>query len=512
MFKSKITQKLTLYFISALLLFSFIIGSVFIILFENYTLALHKTELEKYASSLSEVFGSEFEENPSNDFLNGPTGYNSYIRFFNNVANIDVWIVSKDMKFLISPPNGLNPNDLNQINRRKTVQSLSDLPEETILFIKDVFHDKVNFTEEFSLLFDQSTLTAGVPMYGKNKDIVNVILLHSPISETTNAVYQGLIILCMSMILAVIIPFFLSLKLSLSFTKPLEKMKLVALELSQGNYQARCNILQNDEIGQLAEIMDIMAYRLHDASLESEKLERMRQNFVANISHELRTPVTVIGGSLEALCEKIVTDPVQVEEYHIQMLHETHFLQRLIGDLLDLSRLQNVDFKIEKSDINLNDILSDVIRSMRNVAIQKNIIIQFEPPEELLELLGDYGRIRQMFFIILDNALKFSPSDSEIKVLLADNMVLIRDYGIGIAEEELPYIFDRFHKTYGEQNKTGTGLGLAIAKQIADRHTIHLYAQNHKETSASHSGGAEFIFEFPLLSSEYSLDLNESNK
>lgn len=502
MFKSKITQKLNLYFISALLLFSVIIGSVFIILFENYTLALHKTELEKYASSLSEVFGSEFEDNPTNDFINGPTGYNSYIRFLNNVANIDIWIVSKDMSFLISPPNGISPNDLNQLSRKRTFLSLADLSEETIVLIKDVFHDKVIFTEEFSHLLDQSTLTAGVPMYGKNKDIVSVILLHSPISETTNAVYQGLIILCMSMILAVIIPFFLSLKLSHSFTKPLEKMKLVALELSQGNYQAHCNIIQNDEIGQLAEIMDIMAYRLHNASLESEKLEKMRQDFVANISHELRTPVTVIGGSLEALCEKIVTDPVQVEEYHIQMLHETHFLQRLIGDLLDLSRLQNVDFKIEKSDINLNDILSDVIRSMRNVAIQKNIIIQFEPPEELLELLGDYGRIRQMFFIILDNALKFSPSDSEIKVLLSDNMVLIRDYGIGIEENELPYIFDRFHKTHGEQNKTGTGLGLAIAKQIADRHNIHLFAQNHKETSSIHSGGAEFIFEFPLLSSE----------
>ena len=149
------------------------------------------------------------------------------------------------------------------------------------------------------------------------------------------------------------------------------------------------------------------------------------RDFVANISHELKTPVTVIRGSLEALCDEVVTDSEQIKSYHRQMLNESIYLQRLISDLLDLSKLQNIDFKIEKQELNLCDILSDAIRSAGHLANEKNIEIRQIFDAQSLEVAGDYGRLRQMFLIILDNAVKFSPAGSEINVSLNNGIVSI---------------------------------------------------------------------------------------
>jgi signal transduction histidine kinase len=283
----------------------------------------------------------------------------------------------------------------------------------------------------------------------------------------------------------------LSAGLAYSFTRPLNKMKKTAVLLASGDYSAKTDIEQKDEIGELAEALDIMSLRLFEARQESEKLEKLRREFVANISHELKTPVTVLRGSLEALCDDVVTEPLQVKSYHEQMLVETLHLQRLINDLLDLSRLQNTDFKIESSDISLCEVMSDALRSAESLAAKKGIKILKAPSEQVCAIKGDYGRLRQMLLIVLDNAVKFSPEGSEISVSLGGNILSISDRGIGIPESELPFIFDRFYKTKSEDNKSGSGLGLAIAKQIAERHGIAITAESRD------GEGTTFKFVFP---------------
>ncbi|MFQ9935332.1 MAG: sensor histidine kinase [Phascolarctobacterium faecium] len=177
------------------------------------------------------------------------------------------------------------------------------------------------------------------------------------------------------------------------------------------------------------------------------KAEQLRRDFIANISHELRTPVTVIRGSLEALCDRIVTEPQEVEDYHRQMLAETLFLQRLINDLLDLSRLQNTDFPIEKEPVNLCDVVQAVVRSSQRLGQQKNITIQLSLDTPVYIIEGDYGRLRQMLLIFLDNSIKFSPEQSKIEVTLLGSRLTVTDHGCGVKQEELPHVFDRFYKT-----------------------------------------------------------------
>lgn len=485
MFKSKIALKLAVNFALALIIFSLILSGVFFVLFKDYTVEIHKIQLQKYAQSMAALLSTDAPTLHNRHGRGGGGGMMMCIPYLCDSMNVGIWIVDENLNLIM--PNTRHGMRHNMVYQYK----FADLPPNASEVINEVFEDKTVFSEDFSDVLSQLTLTAGVPIKDDTGKIVGAVLLHSPVAGMEDALKQGLFILSVSIALALTVVFILSLGLVYLFTKPLNKMKEVALKLAQGDYKTRCDVVQNDEIGELAKVLDLLAVRLDDASQESLKLEKLRKDFISNISHELRTPVTVIRGSLEALCDKVVTEPEKIEQYHQQMLNEAKFLQRLVGDLLDLSRLQNPDFAIEKQPLYLNDVLSDAMRSARQIAKAKDIKIDFILNEANLKMEGDYGRLRQMFLIILDNAIKFSHAGGKVEVIAKDKDITIRDYGIGIKQEDLEHIFERFYKTKGEKNKTGTGLGLAIAKQIAQRHDISLTARNHAE------GGAEFNFKLP---------------
>lgn len=461
---SKITAKLSLYFALALLIFAIVIGSVFILLFRSYSLDSHKAELENRATKIAQTIPLYMDRDSG-----GMAGFGMYLRMTGDIAGTDVWIVDRDLNLITGGKQG---------GHMVKDYKYKDLPPNAEDLIKDGFTGQTVFSEDFSNLLSQLTLTVGVPIFNGGGDVIGVVLVHSPVKGINEAISQGIIILVISIILALIVAVILSVIFSLSFTRPLATMKETAGRLADGEYTAKTNIDQNDEIGELANTLDILADRLEIASRESENLEIMRREFVANISHELRTPITVIRGSLEALIDEVVTDPSKVAEYNLQMLNETKFLERLVGDLLDLSRLQSLDFFINKEEISIKDIIDDVTKSVSSIAKQKGISIVVDKRVDDCKIIGDYGRIRQMIMIILDNAIKFSPNNETVNIVLEKKNLYIQDKGFGISQEDLPNIFERFYKARSEQNKAGTGLGLAIAKKIAQRHHMELSAQS----------------------------------
>lgn len=476
--KNKIVFKLTLYFSSALLLFSIIIGSVFMALFQNHTVELYKTDLEKRAVTMAGTISDFISGTNSGTGMMGKQGYGAYIRFLDDIAMTDVWIVDENLELITTSGQMTNQQ-----------YNYADLPQDAETVVKEVFQGKTTFSKGFSKILNTPTLTVGTPIQSGDK-IVGALLLHAPVEGINRAISQGFGILAVSILTALVLSIILSVTLAFAFAKPVKKINNTALLLIDGDYNAKTRVRQNDEIGELAGTIDALSERLDLASRESERLNILRRDFVANISHELRTPVTVIRGSLEALCDEVVTDPDQVKNYHRQMLNESVYLQRLVNDLLDLSRLQNADFKIEMQEISICDVLSDVVHSAQHMAQDKNVEIRHEHDTTTCSVKGDYGRLRQMFLIILDNAIKFSPENGIVTISIKNKTVSITDNGIGISSEDLPYIFDRFYKVKSEQNKTGTGLGLAIAKQISDRHNIRITV-NSKLNS-----GTEFKFEF----------------
>ena len=246
-------------------------------------------------------------------------------------------------------------------------------------------------------------------------------------------------------------------------------------------------------MGSLAANIDILADKLAEAAQESAKLDKMRKDFITSISHELRTPVTVIRGSLEALNDHVVEDPAKIDEYYQQMLTESIHLERMINDLLELSRLQNPDYQMEMSSLNFVDVVENAIRSVRYIAREKGITLTFSKEPLAFMLMGDYTRLRQMLLAVMENAVKFSAEKSEIRITLTGAgegcRLAITDNGPGIPEKDQPYIFEKFFKSNEESNKQGTGLGLAVAKQIADRHGIVLSVES------TPGKGSTFLFD-----------------
>jgi len=487
--KSRIARRLALYFAAALLLFTVVLGALFIALFRAETLNSEREALQARAVSIAGALasygvpGATTESNGSAGRGNGGMGSGNmggtgaYLRFIDDIAMSDVWLV--DTSFNLMTSSAMAGQTYNY----------ADLPADAEQVVAKALQGTTTVSEGFTSLLQTPTLTVATPIQS-NGVIVGAVLLHEPVESASKATLQGVGALAAALPVALVLAVLLSGFLAVSFTRPLSRMNTSALRLSAGDYTAKTGVRQKDEIGMLANSIDQLSDRLLAAQSESERLEELRRSFVANISHELKTPVTVIRGSLEALCDGVVTDPVQMQNYHRQMLKESLFLQRLINDLLDLSKLQNTEFKIEMQPLNLCDILSDAVRSAEHLAQKKEIELQLQLDVPALPITGDYGRLRQMLLIVLDNAIKFSPPHSTVELALSNRVVSVTDHGKGIAANELPHIFDRFYKAASADNQTGSGLGLAIAKQIAERHGVAV------DVTSTAGVGSRFTFTF----------------
>ena len=396
------------------------------------------------------------------------------MRMIEDIAMGEVWIV--DAK---------TGNIVQGRNERGQPFSYLKLPPNAEETIKKAISGEATTTENFNDYLNENSITVAVPI--KNGETIEgVVLLHSPVKYMSSALKSGIYTLIFSILAALILASISAVWLSISFTKPLNKIRDTTTELAKGNYEVTTQIKQSDEIGELAKSIDKLALQLDKSSKESERFEKMRQNFIANISHELRTPITVIRGSIEAICDGIISDPEQLKDYNEQILSDSIHLQRLVNDLIDLTKLQNTDFSIDKSTINLFEIINDAVRSMKQISTKKGVKINFSAENAIEEnrylFVGDYQRIRQMIIIVLDNAIKFSNENQKVDILLKKENkkyeLKICDSGRGIDPENIGEIFNRYHKSNTEENKNGMGLGLAIAKEIALRHNIEIFVKS----------------------------------
>lgn len=469
--KLNITKRLIIYFTSTLLLFALIVGILFFSMFYRQSVQIHKKDLAKRATTIADTLADYMqtnrEGNGNGNEYGQSGGYGAYLKLIDDIAMSEVWIVDQKAETV-------------DVGTGKNKITYTDLPEEERVLVAEVFRGTVAFSDGRTNIFEDPWVSVGAPIYNANGEVMAAVILHTHLSDIDSSVKCGYQILCVSILIALIMGIILAVVLSRNFTKPLKNMQKTTQQLINGIYTSQTGVEQDDEIGFLAGNIDILAQRLQLAKEESESLEQMRKDYISNISHELRTPVTVIRGSLEALCDGIISHPEKIKEYHKEMLLESIHLERMVNDLLELSRLQNADYAIEKTSINLLDVLSDAVRSARHIAMQKQIEIDYVNNETVCIIDGDYGRLRQMFLTVLDNSIKFSNTGQQIKVearqVDQEVVITVCDYGIGISTKDLPFIFDRFYKCSNEKNLTGTGLGLAIAKEIAKRHNIEISA------------------------------------
>lgn len=338
----------------------------------------------------------------------------------------------------------------------------------------------------------ETHLTACMPVMNAQSRVLGVVLLESTLTELGFAQVPSAAILLISLAIS----FGLSVLLALGFTRlfshRISVLRRVSLALAGGAYQTRTGITQEDEIGTLARSIDVLAERLEEARRRDEQLHSQQQAFFSNISHELKTPVTIIRGSLEALNDGVIRGENHIRAYYAQMLTESRWLQRLISDLLELSRLQNLDFSLNMDTVNVSDLLSDVAMSAHALCERKGVCFTCEEPQAQPIITSDYTRLRQMLLAVVDNAIKFTPAGKQVRLYLSrdGSSVVISDEGVGIPADEVPHIFDRFRHTH-DASRESTGLGLAIVQEIASRHGIRISVESRE------GEGTTFTFTFP---------------
>ena len=383
--KHKVFYKFLGAFAIVILLFSLALGSVFFFLFRSHTIAINRTSMEQKAVSIAQSLSEESHGKRM--------GYGAYLNNLNQIAMAEVWIVDEALN-VYTP--GCNGGFLH-----------SELPENADGVVSQVFAGQTTYGAEFSESLGTSSLTVGAPIY-YGTQVIGAVLLHSPVGGIDSAVRQGLAALAIGCIAGLFFAGAAAAILSYRLTRPLGMIKETALELAAGHYDIHTGITTRDEIGQLAQTMEVLAEHLEKARKEREQIDRMRSSFVANVSHELRTPIAILRGYLELLEEGTVTDREEIQGYFRQMLSESRHMERLVNDLLELSRLQDAGFRLTMEEVDLCSVVSDAARAIRRQAQSKHIDLEVQLPEEECRVMGDYGRIRQLLMILLDNAVKFS--------------------------------------------------------------------------------------------------------
>lgn len=471
--------KLYLNYAVMLLVTAVLICLIFMKLYEEMTMNDNLEQLQNQAERIRDRTTEYVNSRKADDYL-------EFIGTLEDINGWDVWTVAN--------PDAMFPMD-DSLETGDTYEDFLAANSKYVPLLQSAFKGMPAYQEGYDDIYERSTLKVCVPVFSQ-QEVVGAVLVIEPIDEQPAIVRNSLYLIVLSSAVALAISFVIVIIFATELSLPISRMRVTALELAAGNYHSKTGISRDDEIGDLAKTVDILSEKLLESDIERKKLDQMRLDFFANVSHELRTPITVIRAYTETLADGVVKDEDKVTQYYDRMLSECKSMERLVGDLLTLSKMQNPDFTIEKEPVNLIQVFDDIIRSAGAIAEKKNIAIEVKKDSPYYMILGDYDRLRQMFMVILDNAIKFSEENKtvHIEIQKTDKIIVsIRDEGVGIDPSDIGNIFEKFYKSNLRHNASGTGLGLAIAKQIAIKH------EGNIEVASEPGKGSTFTFIFPIL-------------
>ena len=287
---------------------------------------------------------------------------------------------------------------------------------------------------------------------------------------------------------AAIISLLIARFLARGLTQPLRDMAQAASRMARGDYRQRVEVKSRDEVGRLAEAFNRMAG-------EMEGLERLRRDLVANVSHELKTPLAALRARLENLLDGVEEPNPAVLA---TMLEQSERLSRLVDELLDLSRLESGDVPLQLERVDIAPLVERVVNEVGVARPERLLHVRTEVPGDLPPVTADRERLHQVLFNLLDNAFRFTPSGGAVTVgAVRENgscEVFVEDTGPGISPEHLGLVFERFYRVDPSRSRDdgGTGIGLAIARSVVEAHGGRIWAESEG------GGGTTFRFVLPL--------------
>jgi len=335
----------------------------------------------------------------------------------------------------------------------------------------DVLKNSTN--GEMIVKLSNEVIDQNMLLYGRevNSDFGNYyIFLNTPLDPIDSTISiitnQFVYVTFFVFLLATVLAFYIARRLS----SPIVQMKKSAMSLAKGNYDVHFESSEFEEITELANT-------LNHTGQELKKMDELRRDLIANVSHDIKTPLTMIKAYAEMIRDLTGNNKEKREENLEVILDEVDHLDALVKDMTQLSQLQANVLSMNRSDFDLVALTNHILKLMDALIISNTIELDFLTPEKVM-VSGDKIKIQQVIFNYISNAIKFIGEDRKliIQILLEDEFVRfeVTDHGVGIKEEDLPHIWDRYYKIdkHHARNIGGTGLGLSIAGAILKGHGV----------------------------------------
>ena len=337
-------------------------------------------------------------------------------------------------------------------------------------------------------MFPEEMLSVEAPI-NYNYAPIGYVLIHYPMSLVVSSTNEILNIVYLT---AVVI-FVLSLIILLVFTVyvyiPLREITFAAREYAAGHLDYKIKTLNHhDEVSYLGDTLNYMASELED-------MEKYQRDFIANVSHDFRSPLTSIKGYLEAILDGTIPQELH-EKYILRVISETERLRKLTEGMISLGSME-VSTMLKRTNFDINSTIRDICASNENACRKKNIHFELIFEDESEMVYADHAKIQQVLYNLIDNAIKFSHQNGIIYITTGIRQrkvfVSVKDTGIGIPRQSIKKIWDRFYKSdlSRGKDKTGTGLGLSIVKEIIQAHNETI------DVVSTEGAGAEFTFTLP---------------
>lgn len=315
---------------------------------------------------------------------------------------------------------------------------------------------------------------------------VFVCVESSNLNQLVGVIVKTIIMTSLWVVLAALIAVYF---ITERITSPLREMSMAAKSFAAGHFDVRIPVIGHDEVSALATAFNNMADSLTNN-------EEMRRSFLANVSHDLRTPMTTIAGFIDGILDGAI--PPDKHEYYLGIIaSEVRRLSRLVTSLLDITRIQAGERKFNMEPFDICEMARLILISFEQKIDEKKLKIEFECDCEKMMVIADRDAIYQILFNLCDNAVKFSYNEGIYRIKINENsgktFISVYNEGQGIAEDEIAVVFDRFYKSDKSRglDKTGTGLGLYIAKTIIVAHGEELWV------SSVYGKYCEFVFTLP---------------
>lgn len=349
--------------------------------------------------------------------------------------------------------------------------------------IPKTFMDEVNSGKEvsgnetLSGVFSQAQYVYAMPIYnGLNAVCGTVFVCAESVvhSALLSVIIKAIAVSILWVLLAALIAVYF---VTERITGPLKEISHAAKQFANGRFDVRVPVRGTDEVSELALTINNMAESF-------DRYDDMRNTFMSNVSHDLRSPMTSISGFIDGILDGVI--PQEKHEYYLRIVSaEIKRLSRLVASLLDLSRIQAGERKFTMAPFDICEMCREIIISFEKKINDKQLDVEFDTVDEKLTVVADRDAIYQIAYNLCDNAVKFACEGGALRIgikRLKNKKVLVTVYndGQGISEADIPYVFERFYKSDKSRglNKQGVGLGLFIAKTIIDAHNEKIWVES----------------------------------